>query len=633
MAAPRSANSRSTVAAASAAQADGAAPRSAHLRIARAARSATSRGAYYREALAVIAGHFGSPYAALYVRVGAEVIEHDWHLGPGDPALWKNPAQALLTESLARPVPRVKLLSGKNADLKLGLLTTPLADGHGQPHGALVLVARVARDDAAAVSKELHGLAALLSALQEFVGAPPVVTGSTTGAVTPAHADALGRAAAAESVEQLAFAITNNLRNKLDCEHVALGLVQGRRVRPVSISGLDQIAPRSPGVVEIVAAMEECLDAGLPLSSDGLGGVERGPHGRLHAQWQRATRGAAVATLPLCAQGKPIAIVALRRRGATPFSREELDRIARLIGPHVAALPLLQVARRSALRHVRDDLLQASAQLLRPGHWGRKALIVAMVALAGWCAFGTLPYRVASPAAIRPGAQRILSMPFDGVAVAAPRRAGEHVSRGDVLCVLDARSLLQERAAAVAEIELAEREADIARAGGAPDQAALAGTRRELARARLALVEDRLRHVEVRSPFDGVIVSGDLSVRLGTRLAQGETLFAVAPEGACRLELELPEHAVTQVRAGQSGRFVAAARPEAARTFRLTRVHAASSELATGAVFRAEADLPGEAEWLRPGMEGVARVDVGARPVWWIAARRVMDYLRMNFWL
>jgi len=50
-------------------------------------------------------------------------------------------------------------------------------------------------------------------------------------------------------------------------------------------------------------------------------------------------------------------------------------------------------------------------------------------------------------------------------------------------------------------------------------------------------------------------------------------------------------------------------------------------------VFIAEAELNETGDWLKPGMEGIARVDFGSKPVWWLASHRVVNYFRTNYWL
>ena len=61
--------------------------------------------------------------------------------------------------------------------------------------------------------------------------------------------------------------------------------------------------------------------------------------------------------------------------------------------------------------------------------------------------------------------------------------------------------------------------------------------------AQLALVEDRLARATLVAPFDGVVVSGDLSQRLGSPVQLGDALFEVAPLDAYRVVLQVDERA------------------------------------------------------------------------------------------
>ncbi|MCH7925548.1 MAG: diguanylate cyclase, partial [Planctomycetes bacterium] len=82
-----------------------------------------------------------------------------------------------------------------------------------------------------------------------------------------------------------------------------------------------------------------------------------------------------------------------------------------------------------------------------------------------------------------------------------------------------------------------------------------------------------------------------------------------------------------------SGFFASYARPEESRPFRIERIIPKAQVENGRNVFVAEARIGGRADWIRPGLEGVAKIQVGRRGVWWITLHRAIDYLRMNFLL
>ena len=51
-----------------------------------------------------------------------------------------------------------------------------------------------------------------------------------------------------------------------------------------------------------------------------------------------------------------------------------------------------------------------------------------------------------------------------------------------------------------------------------------------------------------------------------------------------------------------------------------------------GNVFRVEASLPGEAKVIRPGMEGIGKIDIDRRPIGLVWSKRLIDWARLFVW-
>ena len=49
-------------------------------------------------------------------------------------------------------------------------------------------------------------------------------------------------------------------------------------------------------------------------------------------------------------------------------------------------------------------------------------------------------------------------------------------------------------------------------------------------------------------------------------------------------------------------------------------------------VFVGESRIATPVRHLAPGMEGVAHVRVGFRPVWWVLTHRIVDWMRLRYW-
>ena len=134
------------------------------------------------------------------------------------------------------------------------------------------------------------------------------------------------------------------------------------------------------------------------------------------------------------------------------------------------------------------------------------------------------------------------------------------------------------------------------------------------------------------APFDGVIVEGDWSQGLGSPIERGTLLFEVAPLDGYRIVLEVDERDVTHVRVGQRGRLALASFPDIAFPLEIRRVMPVSMSGQGRTWFRVEADLESPARGLRPGMEGVAKVDIGEHQRLWIWTRPIVDAATLALW-
>jgi multidrug efflux pump subunit AcrA (membrane-fusion protein) len=595
------------------------------------ARKAPTRGRLLRDSLWTILRGFGSPYGALHVRYHAEILHEDAHTGATDPSFWKNSVQLFLTESLAENRPRARLLKAKTGTAKAALLSAPIYDVSGPAIGAIALVVELAAEtDCPARLATLEALCRLVSFCSEFKGVQG--DGNAARAADPAFA----KAAECESIEQFAFSITNELCNKLGCVQVAIATAERMGLRIRSISGLDQIGVRTPGVTTLRSAMEECLDAGRTIVCQADGQWAKGPEAvdyRLHKQWHAAAAGDAVASIPLRVGETVAAVLSLRRGKDQPFSREFLDQLAGRLASITPALLLARKAHRGIVRHLIDATFASSDALFAPGRLGRKAVAASLAVGALVFCFGSMQYRVRVPCVVQAAQSRHLSAPFEGVLAATFVTPGDHVKAGQVLAELDHRDLSQQRAELLAQAAVYEREKDRAMAAGSPVELSLASANQKLIEAKLKIIDSRIERAFLRAPFDGVVIHGDLRKRVGDRLMEGEPVFQIASPTGWKLELEIPEHAVGHIQPGLSGRFASFARPEWADAFEIVRVEPAAQLRREKNVFIAEATVRDGGNWVRPGMEGVARVEIGARPIRWVALHRVIEYLRLRLWL
>ncbi|MGB7326934.1 MAG: HlyD family efflux transporter periplasmic adaptor subunit [Rubripirellula sp.] len=256
--------------------------------------------------------------------------------------------------------------------------------------------------------------------------------------------------------------------------------------------------------------------------------------------------------------------------------------------------------------------------------------LVTMAVLLLLGLFWPVPYRVACTARVETMGGRFVSAPFEATLLAANVRPGDAVEMGQILCELDGRPLRLEREALISEIGQVSKEYDVALAGRKIADAQQSELRRRQLNRELDLITDRLGNLEVISPINGIVVSGDLERHIGSPLELGQSLIEVAPMDTMRIEIEVPEHEVGFVAQGNQTRIKIDAIGGASIYMPLQKLHPQSELRNDLNVFVGSIDLGNDAGDFRPGMRGEATIYGPKRPWIWSWVRGGFE--RVMWW-
>jgi multidrug efflux pump subunit AcrA (membrane-fusion protein) len=428
------------------------------------------------------------------------------------------------------------------------------------------------------------------------------------------------------SLDATLIRLVNDVAANLKCERVAIGLAAAdHRVRLRALSGSAWFERRTAFVAALENAMEEALDQGSAVSWPAVAGREgviAVAHGEL------MTHGAAY-TVPLMVRGR--ALGALTCQTNVPRDAAFLDGLEAL-----AAVAAPQVAQQVELsRWLTGSWITRIGEWLssvrdprRPGLWATAVGVIGVLVALG---LAQGEYRVAGRAAVEGEVQRAIVAPFDGFVASARLRAGQRVAAGEELAALDDRDLVLEREKSRAEREQVERKYRDALARLDRTNARILSAQLAEADARLNLEDQKIARARLRSPFDGVVVSGDLSQMLGSPVDKGKLLFEVAPLDAYRVILKVPEEDIRYVTSGEPGQLVLAGMADRRLPFVVGNIGIATAEEGEN-VFRVEARITGAMPSLRPGMEGVGKISVGRRRLLWIWSHGLLDRLSIKLW-
>jgi RND family efflux transporter MFP subunit len=435
------------------------------------------------------------------------------------------------------------------------------------------------------------------------------------------------------TLEQEAFgpacrSLATELAARYACERVSIGMVRHGHADVVAISHSAQFGQQMNLVRLVGAAMDEALDQRAvirhPAPPEELNVT------RAHAELAQVCGAATILTVPLFSRDKFIGAMTFEHpSGFDAGTIAVLDCIA------AAAAPILEEKRRNdrwLIVKIGDSFWDQAVRLLGPGYAARKLMVLALIAIVAFGFFWRGLYRVTAEAAVEGTIQRSLVAPFNGFVLEAPVRAGDTVKSGQLLARLDDRDLLLERLKWITERE--RRKLEFEKAMGERNRAEqlISTTQMEQAEAEIRLVDEQLARSRLTAPFDGIVIAGDLTQAIGASLQRGQEMFEVAPLDSYRVVLDVDETQIGDIATGQKGSLVASSLPGETFALSVTKITPVSKAHDGRNTFRVEGELTSDVLALRPGMHGVAKIDIEQRRMVWIWTRAFLDWARLTLW-
>ncbi|MCM8854181.1 MAG: efflux RND transporter periplasmic adaptor subunit [Candidatus Thiodiazotropha sp.] len=425
--------------------------------------------------------------------------------------------------------------------------------------------------------------------------------------------------------------IAELLAEQFTCDRVTLAMGDGRRLEILATQPRVEIKRETGLVRTFKEAMFEAMDQHAllhyPPTSANSDLV-------MHCQQNLAEEvgQATLCSIPLVATDKPVGALLLECHRQQPFTEQEQAECQQAAGLVGLLLYHRQQDKRPLTGLMWERLQLQFRQLLGPkGLWLKVAVLVITLSIA-LLALIDGDYRIDARANLEGRIQRMITSPFDGYLKQAPVKAGDIVAEGALLCQLDDKDLQLEQAKWRTELAKLGKEQREALATHERAKVAILQAQQQQAQAELELVEKKLARSRITAPLHGVIVSGDLSQSLGAPLKRGEELFKIAPLESYRVMLQVDELDIGDVQIGQAGVLILAGYPQLEHTFHVKRILPLSSAVEGRYLFTLEAVLDVSNEILRPGLQGIAKIDAGEHSLLWLVSHRLIDWLRLQLW-
>lgn len=499
--------------------------------------------------------------------------------------------------------------------------------------GAVVLEATArAEADVHAMLRQLHwGIAWLRDLFLRHDLAASNAKSARIGSVMEVMATALRP----NRLQLTLFDIANHVARQLQCSRVVIGMVNDGSLRVAALSYAAWFEKNSPIMKAYKAAMEDVLDRMEPIAyerPDEDAAVSVAHEDSPHARLSRESGAKSILSVPLSLGAECIAVFTLERNSGIAFSETERTWLDTMAGLLPAVMEQKRLAERGYLAHLRDDARKLLTRLFGPRYliWKFGAVTLAVVLAA--MVLVKIDYRVTAKTVIEGQVQRSIVAPFDGFIATSFVRPGDVVKKGQLLCSLDEHDLKVEQQKWYSDREQYARKLREAMADHEMSDVEVLSAQVQQADAQYAMVTDRLDRADVKAPFGGVVIAGDLSQLIGSPVTTGKELFEIAPLQSYRVVLQVDEDEIRHVQLGQHGSMMISGIVGGAIPLTVSKITPMATARDGHNYFRVEASLGEVPPNLRPGMEGVGKIEVGERRLWWVMTHSFTDWLRLAVW-
>ena len=435
-----------------------------------------------------------------------------------------------------------------------------------------------------------------------------------------------------EKFTSAAMAFCNEVASQWQCERVSIGFLKERYVQLKAMSHTESFNRKMQVVQDIESAMEECLDQDIEILSPAP--KEATYVSRAADKLSERYGPLNIISFPLRRNGEVHTVLTLERPTDRVFSHDEIETIrlaCELCSPRL--FNLYEYGRWIGAT-IAIKARKSLAGLVGPKHTWIKLIAISCFVAVLFLIFAKGQFRPDAPFVLEATYQQVVPAPFDGYIKHVDVEVGDVVKGDDsILGGLDTAELRLSLAAAKAEKASYLKQTSAAMRDGETAQAQIAEANADKIQAQIELLEYQIGQASLVSPISGIVVKGDLKREIGAPVKVGDVLFEVCPLESLRAQLMVPEDAIYDIKVGQEGYLATASYPSERIKFVVERINPIAEVVNRRNVFKVRVQLLETHSWMRPGMEGIAKVSVGKRRYVWIWTRKIVNWIRMKLWL
>ncbi len=434
------------------------------------------------------------------------------------------------------------------------------------------------------------------------------------------------RAHIRDTIESACLALANDLQEFLGCEKVAVGICHGWRqhCQLKAIAGRTRFDKHAEFAQAIETTFDDTLlkdQITIYRSEDSCGQAANRSFKQLNSAWAADS----AICVPLAnPDGRPVGALLLVNpidRPGQPTTENFVRASKQAIGSY---LQLVQSAQPGRLGRV-------GRVIRRQTEWPRAtvAVVAAVVLIVTLC--WPFTHTIDCDCTVQPVLRRFVAAPYEGILSKTLVEPGDEVTKDQVLAEMDGREIRLKMSSLDAEYQRARKAWEVSLSTESIAEAQQANLEMKRLALNKQMLTDRQKHLQIRSPISGIVVSGDIEKSEGAPLTMGQNLFEIAPTGRMTVEIDIPEEDIAHVTSEMEMQIRLDAYPRKVYSARIRQMVPRAQARDDRMIFLGKTELDNVGKSLRPGMSGTATLLAPPRCLAWILFHKPYESLLMAF--
>jgi hypothetical protein len=447
------------------------------------------------------------------------------------------------------------------------------------------------------------------------------------------------RALEAESLDELFFMLTNDLRILVEFDRALLITHMGGKSALVAATNQPALQKKFK-FYEVASELAGCLesvDRGIWLSGDTdaakLSQEELAPEARDRLMSYMERAGCAfILCVPLKHNKAVLGHLLLEFYETRPPNRIEILTVLSIAPLLASALSEKWLFHEKPATWALVTSDRAADE--RMAKYRRFLPVILVMAALICIAFFAVPvrYTVGGASEMVPRDKYIAFAKMDGLVERIDVKEGSKVEKGQVVAVLEKRELLHEIKSVQRRFEILTKQMAHLRSESARDPSKLAESevislKRTSAWEEMEFLKWKRQFLEVRSPVSGIVVSKDVDSLVGKKFRAGEPFCEIAVPGDLWVTIYVPEDKISLVKNGQPATVFLDSEPSKGYSLRVEEISSVAQALPRiGNVYRVRAPLAEAPSYVKAGMKGIGKIDTMKLSLFRILARRLQTH-------